>query len=129
MSNNSDVKKVDFTSDSELKLYLTDDKGITKDCEILMSEPVVQAEMSRRLNVLVCWPEKQIKKYDTSPLSSLPEIFKTGFFSKKAQETVSLYKCLEAFLTEEPLGPDDMWSVLRLKNIVFPLEVWLKSCA
>ncbi|KAI6669738.1 hypothetical protein NL676_004623 [Syzygium grande] len=116
MSNNSDVKKVDFTSDSELKLYLTDDKGITKDCEILMSEPVVQAEMSRRLNVLVCWPEKRIKKYNTSPLSSLPEIFKTGFFSKKAQETVSLYKCLEAFLTEEPLGPDDMWYCPRCKE-------------
>ncbi|KAI3412465.1 Ubiquitin carboxyl-terminal hydrolase [Psidium guajava] len=109
MSNNSDVKRINSTSDSELKLYLTDEKGITKICEIQTSEPVVLAEMSRQLHVLVCWPENQIKKYNTSPLSSLPEIFKTGFFSKKAQETVSLYKCLEAFLTEEPLGPEDMW--------------------
>ncbi|KAF8009384.1 hypothetical protein BT93_J0390 [Corymbia citriodora subsp. variegata] len=116
MSNDSDVERVGSTSDSELKLYLTDAKGITKDCEIQMSEPVVQAEMSRQLNVLVCWPENQIKKYDTNPLSSLPEIFKPGFFSKKAQETVSLYKCLEAFLTEEPLGPDDMWYCPRCKE-------------
>ncbi|XP_030522298.1 ubiquitin carboxyl-terminal hydrolase 8 [Rhodamnia argentea] len=116
MSNNSDVERVGSTSDSELKLYLTDGKGITKDCEIQMSEPVVQAEMSRQLNVLVCWPENQIKKYDASPLSSLPEIFKTGFFSKKALETASLYKCLEAFLTEEPLGPDDMWYCPRCKE-------------
>jgi hypothetical protein len=27
------------------------------------------------------------------------------------QESVSLYKCLEAFLKEEPLGPEDMWLV------------------
>ncbi|KAK3408317.1 ubiquitin carboxyl-terminal hydrolase 8 [Eucalyptus grandis] len=115
MSNNSDVKRVDSTPDSELKFYLTDAKG-TKDREIRMSEPVVQAEMSRQLHVLVCWPENQIKNYDTNPLSSLPEIFKPGFLSKRSQETVSLYKCLEAFLTEEPLGPDDMWYCPRCKE-------------
>ncbi|KAI4382209.1 hypothetical protein MLD38_008203 [Melastoma candidum] len=26
-----------------------------------------------------------------------------------ARESISLYKCLETFLTEEPLGPEDMW--------------------
>jgi hypothetical protein len=30
------------------------------------------------------------------------------------QESVSLYKCLEAFLKEEPLGPEDMWLVCTL---------------
>ncbi|KAI4386154.1 hypothetical protein MLD38_004113 [Melastoma candidum] len=42
-------------------------------------------------------------------LLSLPETFKSGIVGKRAQESISLYKCLEAFLIDEPLGPEDMW--------------------
>lgn len=98
-------------ADAELQFYLADDKGTIKESKIEMNEPVGVKGVSRRLNVLVCWPEKGIQQYDTCLLSSLPEVFKSGIFSRRPQESVSLYKCLEAFLKEEPLGPEDMWSV------------------
>ncbi|CAA6655882.1 unnamed protein product [Spirodela intermedia] len=66
---------------------------------------------SRRVKVLVDWSEKEQGLYDLSFLEDLPEVYKnTGFFAKKTrQEAVNLFSCLEAFLREEPLGPDDMW--------------------
>ncbi|KAL5830724.1 hypothetical protein ACOSQ3_016142 [Xanthoceras sorbifolium] len=104
-----DAKGVDSPSDAELQFYITDEKGIAKQIKIIMNEPVTVTGVLGRLYVLVCWPEKQIEQYETCLLSSLPEISKSGFLAKRSQESVSLYKCLEAFLTEEPLGPEDMW--------------------
>lgn len=98
-------------ADAVLQFYLADDKGTIKESKIEMNEPVGVEGVSRRLNVLVCWPEKGVQQYDTCLLSSLPEVFKSGISSRRPQESVSLYKCLEAFLKEEPLGPEDMWSV------------------
>lgn len=46
----------------------------------------------------------------------MPEVFKSDFLAKKPQESVSLYKCLEAFLQEEPIGPEDMWLVTNTLN-------------
>lgn len=106
-----DGKAVESPSDAELQFYISDEKGITKDVKIIENEPVTVTGDTGRLYVLVCWSEKQIQQYDTRLLSSLPEISKSSFLTKRPQESVSLYKCLEAFLTEEPLGPDDMWSV------------------
>ena len=100
---------VDPDSDAELQFYLTDDKGATRASKLVMDESVTR--LPRRLNLLVFWPEKKIEQYDTHLISSLPEIFKSGFIARRPQESVSLYRCLEAFLKEEPLGPDDMWSV------------------
>ncbi|CDY16616.1 BnaC09g36570D [Brassica napus] len=63
--------------------------------------------------------------YDTCLLSSLPEVSKFG--TKRPQETVSLYKCLEAFLKEEPLGPDDMWYCPGCKEhrqAIKKLDLW-----
>ncbi|KAF3440684.1 hypothetical protein FNV43_RR18968 [Rhamnella rubrinervis] len=96
-------------ADADLQFYLADDKGTIKESKIEMNEPVGVKGVSRRLNVLVCWPERGVQQYDTCLLSSLPEVFKSGTFSRRPQESVSLYKCLEAFLKEEPLGPEDMW--------------------
>lgn len=105
----TDAKGFDSHSDAELQFYLTDDKGSVKDSKILMNDPLKLTGLTKRLNVLVCWSDKKIKQYDISPLSSLPEIFKSSFFVKRSEESVSLYNCLEAFLKEEPLGPEDMW--------------------
>lgn len=91
--------------DPVLRLYLTDDRGNLIESEILKEKPV--NIKSKRMNVLGRWPVKELDVYDTCLLSSLPEVSKFG--TKRPQESVSLYKCLEAFLTEEPLGPDDMW--------------------
>ncbi|KAK1588053.1 hypothetical protein Q3G72_019438 [Acer saccharum] len=104
-----DGKGVDLLSDSELQFYITDEKGVAKHVKIVMNEPVTMTGVLGRSYILVCWPQKQIEQYDTCLLSSLPEISKSGFLAKRPQESVSLYKCLEAFLTEEPLGPEDMW--------------------
>lgn len=115
----SNVNGVDSPSDVELQFYLTDEKGIVKHSKLLMNEPVAVTGVSR-LHVLVCWPETQIEHCDLGLLSSLPEVFKSGFYAKRPQESVSLYKCLEAFLQEEPLGPDDMWSVFA--SLIFNLS-------
>ncbi|KAL3335885.1 hypothetical protein AABB24_031883 [Solanum stoloniferum] len=95
--------------DMEFHFYLSDDKAIAKGAEIVMSEPLQSTDIPGRLNVLVNWSPKMVEKYNTSLFSSLPEVFKSGFFGKRPQDSVSLYKCLEAFLKEEPLGPEDMW--------------------
>ena len=63
------------------------------------------------MDVTVLWSNKMLKKYDTYRLDTLPEVFKPQLFTKRTQESVSIYKCLEAFLKEEPLGPEDMWLV------------------
>ncbi|MBA0558074.1 hypothetical protein Golob_015110 [Gossypium lobatum] len=111
-----DANGVSALSEAELQLYITDDKGIVKESQILMAEAIPAAGMSRRLHVLVPWPEKYVKQYDTQLLGSLPQIFKSCFFAKRPQESVSLYKCLQAFLMEEPLGPEDMWYCPRCKE-------------
>ncbi|KAK9279644.1 hypothetical protein L1049_013323 [Liquidambar formosana] len=109
VANPGDQKGVDSPSDADLQFYLTDEKGTVKDTKIVMTEPIPVNGLPKRLNVLVWWPEKRIEQYDTRLLNSFPEVFKSGFLAKKPQESVSLYKCLEAFLKEEPLGPEDMW--------------------
>ncbi|KAL5808588.1 hypothetical protein ACOSQ3_029279 [Xanthoceras sorbifolium] len=81
----------------------------TESTEIKMNEPVLISKLTKKLNILVYWPHKMIEKYDICLLSSLLEVFKPQLFTSKPQESVSLYKCLEAFLKEEPLGPEDMW--------------------
>ena len=103
------VDEVTSSSDHTFRFYLADEKGTIRESEIVMTEPFLVTGMSKRFNMLVCWPEKSIEQYDTCLLSSLPEVFKFVLFAKRPQESVSLYKCLEAFLKEEPLGPEDMW--------------------
>lgn len=64
----------------------------------------------QHIRVILDWTDKEHELYDASYLRDLPEVHKTGFSVKKTrQEAISLFSCLEAFLTEEPLGPDDMW--------------------
>lgn len=97
-------------SDDDLEFYLTNEKGTVRETRIAMDEPIKITALSGRLSVLVCWPGSMVNLYKTCNLpSSIPQVFKPDFLSKRPQETVALYKCLEAFLKEEPLGPDDMW--------------------
>ncbi|XP_022869314.1 ubiquitin carboxyl-terminal hydrolase 8-like [Olea europaea var. sylvestris] len=104
-----EAKELYTQSDTELQFYLTDEKGIVRGSKIAIEEPVKSTPMPDRLNVLVCWSGKMVQQYNVQPLSLLPEVFKSGFFTKRPQDSVSLYKCFEAFLKEEPLGPEDMW--------------------
>ncbi|CAA7061134.1 unnamed protein product [Microthlaspi erraticum] len=123
-TNSTDVKETtESVPDPVLRLYLTDNKGRSIESEILKEKPVNIKTM--RLNVLARWPVKDLDAYDTCLLSSLPEVSKSG--TRRPQETVSLYKCLEAFLTEEPLGPDDMWYCPGCKEhrqAIKKLDLW-----
>nr|GEW19023.1 ubiquitin specific protease domain protein [Tanacetum cinerariifolium] len=76
--------------------------------KITMDEQLVIPD-SRKIIVLVTWPDEMLKRYDTIILSNLPETGGFPLLTNKPPEAVSLYKCLEAFLKEEPLGPEDMW--------------------
>lgn len=107
----SDKEEPDAHSDTEFQFYLTNEKVTEKGCEIGMGELVKPTRVPETIYVLVSWSQMMDKRYNIQPLSLLPEVFKSAFFTKRPQESVSLYKCLEAFLKEEPLGPDDMWSV------------------
>ncbi|GAV75105.1 UCH domain-containing protein/DUSP domain-containing protein [Cephalotus follicularis] len=80
------------------------------------------------LKVLLDWTDKEHESYDASYLKDLPVVHKTGFTVKKTrQESISLFSCLDAFLTEEPLGPDDMWycpSCKAHRQATKKLDLW-----
>lgn len=96
----------DSDLEADFKFYLP-----ATNMKIKMNKPLPFTVLPKRLEVAVLWSDKMIKKYDTCLLSSLPEVFKLQLFTKRTPESVSVYKCLEAFLKEEPLGPEDMWLV------------------
>ncbi|KAH7295005.1 hypothetical protein KP509_27G028200 [Ceratopteris richardii] len=69
-----------------------------------------RARSNAHIYVEVNWPQQALEEYDVKQLETAVEGMRTGFALKKQrQEAVSLYSCLEAFLKEEPLGPEDMW--------------------
>ncbi|GAA0154175.1 cysteine protease [Lithospermum erythrorhizon] len=105
----TETGELETQSETGFQFYLTDDKGTIRGSEILLNEPVKSTALSGRTSLLVCWPEKEIEQYNMQLFNSLPEVCKSGFFTKRPQESISLYRCLEAFLKEEPLGPEDMW--------------------
>ncbi|KAF6983219.1 hypothetical protein CFC21_001467 [Triticum aestivum] len=97
------------TSDAEFlpfKLYLSDDKGHIRNPVEEDSDHVFGLPM----RLLMGWSDKEHEIYNLKYMDDLPDVFKPGFMSKKTQqEAVNLFSCLDAFLKDEPLGPDDMW--------------------
>lgn len=88
------------------QLSLTDDKGSMRNAINTDSNRVSGITM----RVLMDWSDKEHAMYNIDYMDGLPEVFRPGFMSKKTrQEAVNLFSCLDAFLKEEPLGPDDMW--------------------
>ncbi|XP_020247698.1 ubiquitin carboxyl-terminal hydrolase 9-like [Asparagus officinalis] len=63
------------------------------------------------IRVLLEWSDKNLELYDFSFLEDLPEVFRPfgSMVKKTREEAITLFSCLDAFLKEEPLGPDDMW--------------------
>lgn len=105
----NDINSVvdDDVEEDGFQFFLIEENNVLS--SIQMNEPLPSSSSCRNFTVLVSWPNKMRNLYDTARLSSLPEICKSSLFTKKPQESVSLYKCLEGFLKEEPLGPEDMW--------------------
>lgn len=110
--NQREIESPSESTDLEVHFYSTDEKGtLMTDNKIKMTDSISDIGSDKRCYVFVSWPKKRLEKYNMQPLNQLPEIFKCNFLVRKPQESVSLYNCLEAFLKEEPLGPEDMWSV------------------
>ncbi|XP_010252067.1 PREDICTED: ubiquitin carboxyl-terminal hydrolase 9-like isoform X2 [Nelumbo nucifera] len=99
--------------ESSFHLFLTDEKGLSS--SPIENDFIIKFDQS--LKVLLDWTDKEKELYDASYLEDLPVVYKVGLAVKKTrQESVSLFSCLEAFLKEEPLGPDDMWYCPRCKE-------------
>lgn len=97
------------------QLSLTDEKGIARNSINTDSNRVLGIVM----RVLMDWSDSEREMYNIDYMDELPEVFKHGFLSKKTrQEAVNLFSCLDAFLKEEPLGPDDMWLVIVLCSLI-----------
>ncbi|GJN20354.1 hypothetical protein PR202_gb07724 [Eleusine coracana subsp. coracana] len=95
------------------QLFLTDEKANTRNAINTDSNSVFGLVMK----VLMDWSETELEVYNTDYMDDLPDVFKPGFMSKKTrQEAVNLFSCLDAFLKEEPLGPDDMWLLVEEDN-------------
>lgn len=85
-----------------------DEKNHETRTKIEIDDLVSLTGESKQVHTLVNWEDKALEMYDIKLLISLPEIYKPGLFMKKP-EPISLYACLDAFLKDEPLGPEDMW--------------------
>ncbi|PWA90113.1 peptidase C19, ubiquitin carboxyl-terminal hydrolase [Artemisia annua] len=108
VGNSSDDKDLKETHSGELSLNLclTDDRGVG--CKPISKDTVIKS--AKIVKVILDWTEKERDLYDASYLKDLPVVHKSGVMVKKTkQESISLFSCLDAFLKEEPLGPDDMW--------------------
>lgn len=114
-SNVADPKKEDGGSSKpvslqKLPLQLVDENNACIDLTVGDDKVVKLSSSSMSILVFVDWSQKLLVSYDTSHIENLPEVCKYGHVSKKARnEPLSLYTCLEAFLREEPLVPEDMW--------------------
>ncbi|KAE9588677.1 putative ubiquitinyl hydrolase 1 [Lupinus albus] len=99
-----------------LPLLLVDENNACIDLS-MGEDKVVKLSPSSTILVYIDWSQKLLEKYDTHSLETLPEVLKYGPVTKKARtEPLSLYTCLEAFLREEPLVPEDMWYCPQCKE-------------
>ncbi|XP_007010658.2 PREDICTED: ubiquitin carboxyl-terminal hydrolase 5 isoform X1 [Theobroma cacao] len=100
----------------KLPLQLVDESMTCIDLSV-GDEKAVNLSASLPIVVYLDWSSKLLEKYNMHYLENLPEVFKYGPITKKARtEPLSLYTCLEAFLREEPLVPEDMWYCPQCKE-------------
>ncbi|XP_078441070.1 ubiquitin-specific protease 5 [Wolffia australiana] len=102
---------------SKLPLHMIDENNVYIDLSI-GEEKIVRAPSSlSSMRVFIDWSRNDLQNYDTSVLENLPEVLKYAPVAKKSRsEPLSLYACLEAFLREEPLVPEEMWYCPRCKE-------------
>ncbi|XP_018434167.1 putative ubiquitin carboxyl-terminal hydrolase 11 [Raphanus sativus] len=101
-----DTELEDGNGESSFNVFLTE----TYSSSLKPLEPGFVANTRSATKVVFEWNEKEHERYDSSSLDvDLPEVYKSSLFVNKAKKEVSLFSCLEAFIAEEPLGPEDMW--------------------
>ncbi|OVA10566.1 Ubiquitin carboxyl-terminal hydrolases family 2 [Macleaya cordata] len=102
---------------SKLPLQLVDENNECIDLSTGEKKVINLSSSSTSIVVFIDWSDKLLEKYETHYLENLPEVFKYVPATKKARtEPLSLYTCLEAFLREEPLVPEDMWYCPQCKE-------------
>ncbi|CAM8995947.1 unnamed protein product [Rhodiola kirilowii] len=100
-------EKDDEMFDSELTFHLClVDSGGKVSSPLKADTPI---RPSQSIKILLDWTDKELEMYDAAYLENIPEVKAAVVVKKTKQEAISLSSCLEAFLKEEPLGPDDMW--------------------
>lgn len=105
----------------KLPLQLVDENNAFIDLLMEQEKIIKLPSTSTAILIYIDWSQNLLEKYDTHYLENLPEVFKYGPVTKKARsEPLSLYTCLEAFLREEPLVPEDMWLDFLLTLYPFP---------
>ncbi|KAI6696953.1 hypothetical protein NL676_017072 [Syzygium grande] len=113
MSKDCSSPKPDMSS--SLPLQWVDDNNKCTDLSA-RDEKVVRLPSSSSMLVAINWSDELLKKYNTQCLENLPEVFNGPVTKKARSEPLSLYTCLEAFLREEPLVPEDMWYCPQCKE-------------
>ncbi|CAI0441841.1 unnamed protein product [Linum tenue] len=108
------------------QLFLFEDRGSSG--KPIFRDTVIKT--GNHTKICLDWSKEEHRLYDSSYLKDLPDVYhKTGFSAKKTrQEAISLFSCLEAFLREEPLGPDDMWYCPNCKEhrqATKKLDLWM----
>lgn len=77
--------------------------------------------------VFVNWSKMDLKRYDVISMENIPEVVKYAPPLKRTRgEPLSLYACLDAFLREEPLVPEDMW-LAPYFSFCFSFSLYLKA--
>ncbi|XP_027181534.1 ubiquitin carboxyl-terminal hydrolase 5 [Coffea eugenioides] len=101
----------------KLPLVFVDENNVCIDLSVGEDKALKYSSSSPSILVFIDWSKKLLKNYDTHYLENLPEVSRYGPTAKKARtEPLSLYTCLESFLREEPLVPEDMWYCPRCKE-------------
>ncbi|KAH9738786.1 ubiquitin carboxyl-terminal hydrolase 5 [Citrus sinensis] len=119
-NSSSNIAKEDASSSKavtlpNLPLQLVDESNVCFDLSVEGDKTIRIPSSSTSIVVYVDWSQKLLEKYNTHFLENLLEVFKNGPVTKKARtEPLSLYTCLEAFLREEPLVPEDMCLTVKI---------------
>lgn len=101
---------------TKLCLQLVDENNACLDLSVGEDKAIRLSSSSTSISVFINWSTKDLERYDMHYLENLPEVFKFVPVTKKGRvEPLSLYSCLEAFLREEPLVPEDMWLVAQIQ--------------
>lgn len=108
-SMNNNAGEDDMTTEGGVQFFFNTERFPNQRMKIEMDQTITMSSLQKRLIVSVSWQDSGLKQYSLDSLDSLPDVYKTVLFTRRPQETCSLYACLEAFIKEEPLGPEDMW--------------------
>ncbi|KAL5726749.1 ubiquitinyl hydrolase 1 [Ranunculus cassubicifolius] len=103
----SDMEIPNTESDDKMEVDHVFNLSASPDDNVYRCRPIKESDSATQ-TVTVDWSERDLDMYNLSYLENLPAACKP---TKKAarRDSISLFSCLEAFLKEEPLGPDDMW--------------------